>query len=868
MMLRNWRFLLLISITGLLLAGGVLYAWLIVGLPSFYDLHSQAIAPSTKIYDRHDRLLYEIIDPHVGKHTPLPLDEIPLYLRQATIATEDANFYSNPGVDFRAILRALIINLRGGEVISGGSTITQQLARNLLLSPEERVQRTLTRKLRESILAWRLARTYTKDEILALYLNESYYGNLAYGVEAAAQAYFGKSASELDLAECALLAGLPQSPATYNPLENPQAARERQAVVLELMVKNGYISEEEARLSEEEQLHFAAVPFPIRAPHFVMYVWGLLEKRFGPEELYRGGLEVYTTLDVDMQEAAQSIARRRLAILDERPRRDLPDPNVHNAALVALDPNTGEVLTMLGSPDYFDPEIDGAVNCALTPRQPGSSIKPITYAAAFAQGYTPATMILDVRTAFLTREGEPYVPLNYDLTFHGPVLAREALASSYNLPAVKVLDYVGLDNMTALARSMGITTFDDSERFGLSLTLGGGEVRLLELTVAYAAFANGGLKVEPVAILRIEDSQGHILYERRPRPGERVLDERIAYLITDILSDDLARIPAFGEGSVLRLSRPAAVKTGTTTDWRDNWTIGYTPSSPTTPALSKVEGLGGKEGGLVVGVWAGNADNSPMCDVSGVAGAAPIWHDFMEEVLKAQPIKKFVEPEGLTHVEVCALSGQLPNPHCPHRRTELFVAGTEPKETCQMHQLFALDTATGQSASSDTPPERIVERVYTVLPAEAVEWGRERGVDSGYWRLEVGSWRPATSATLSAGLSLTEGLETGNEPSNIQHPTSNFQLIITSPHQGSVYRLDPALPWEDQRIEIAARASDGVSVASVTIYVDEELLVTIAVPPYRVMWQLEPEEHTITAVGYDSAGNKLEGQPVHITVTN
>ncbi len=824
---HNWRFLLLISIIILLVVGSTLYAWLIVDLPSFHDLYGKAIAPTTKIYDRHGRLLYEIIDPYVGKHTPLPLEEIPLHLQQATIATEDADFYANPGVDFRAILRALIINLRGGEVLSGGSTITQQLARNLLLSPEERFERTLTRKLRESILAWRLARTYSKDEILALYLNESYYGNLAYGVEAAAQAYFGKSVDELDLAECTLLAGLPQSPVIYNPLENPQAARQRQAVVLELMAKNGYIGEEEARLAKEEQLHFAAVPFPIRAPHFVMYVWGLLEKRFGLEELYRGGLEVHTTLDLDMQELAQSIARRRLAILADRQRRDLPDPNVHNVALVALDPDTGEVLAMLGSPDYFDPEIDGAVNCSLAPRQPGSSIKPITYAAAFAQGYTPATMILDVHTAFTTREGEPYVPLNYDLTFHGPVLARQALASSYNLPAVKVLYYVGLDKMSALARSLGITTFDDSERFGLALTLGGGEVRLLELTAAYAAFASGGRKVEPVAILRVGDSQGSILYEGKPRQGERVLDERIAYLITNILSDDLARMPAFGEGSVLKLSRPAAVKTGTTTDWRDNWTIGYTPH-------------------LVVGVWAGNADNSPMRDVSGVTGAAPVWHDFMEEVLEARPVEEFVEPEGLTRVEVCTLSGQLPNPYCPHRRTELFIAGSEPKETCKMHHLFELDAATGQLVAPDTPPGRIVERVYVVLPAEAVEWGREQGLDIGYWILEVGSGKPA--------LSLAEGVETRN------------QLIIAGPHEGSVYRLDPALPQDDQRIEVAARASDGIIAASLTLYVDEESLASFAAPPYRALWPLEPGEHIITAVGYDPAGNRLESRPVHITV--
>jgi membrane carboxypeptidase/penicillin-binding protein PbpC len=361
-------------------------------------------------------------------------------------------------------------------------------------------------------------------------------------------------------------------------------------------------------------------------------------------------------------------------------------------------------------------------------------------------------------------------------------------------------------------------------------------VRLLELTAAYAAFANGGREVEPVAILRVKDNQGNILYEAKPRSGEHVLDERVAYLITDILSDDLARMPAFGEASVLKLSRPAAVKTGTTSDWRDNWTIGYTPP-----------GRGGW-GGVVVGVWAGNADNSPMHDVSGITGAAPLWHDFMEEVLEARPVEEFVEPEGLTHVEVCTLSGQLPNPYCPHRRTELFIAGSEPTETCKMHQLFALDATTGQLASSDTPLERIVERVYTVLPAEAVEWGRERGLETGDWILDIGDWRPA--------LSPAEGLETRNP------------LIITSPHQGSTYRLDPTLPRDDQKIEIAARPSDEVQVTRLTIYVDEEPLASIGASPYRTLWPLAPGEHTIAAIGYDTAGNRLESQPVHITVVN
>ena len=463
--------------------GWVAWSWLSTDLPSPGVLYERTAVPSTKIFDRKGRLLYEVMDPHGGKHSPVPLSEMPLDLRQATIATEDATFYLNPGVDLKAVLRAIWINLRGGDVISGGSTITQQLARNLLLSPAERGQRTLVRKLRETILAFRLARTYSKDEILALYLNEMYYGNLAYGVEAAAQAYYGKAVRELDLAECALLAGLPQSPTAYDPLVDRPAAQKRQATVLDLMVKSGSIDAAEAQLSKQEALHFAAAPFPIQAPHFVMHVCRLLEDEFGLEGLYRGGLRVYTTLDLDMQNTAQDIVRRRLAVLAER-RQDQPLRDVRNAAVIALDSRTGEILTMLGSPDYFDPRIDGAVNATLVTRQPGSSIKPLTYAVAFQQDYTPATMVLDVRTAFLSKEGEPYVPANYDRQFRGPVLLRDALASSFNLVTVKVLDHVGLPAMMDLARKLGITTFDDSDRFGLALTLGGGEVRLEELAAA------------------------------------------------------------------------------------------------------------------------------------------------------------------------------------------------------------------------------------------------------------------------------------------------------------------------------------------------------------------------------------------------
>ena len=641
------------------------------------------------------------------------------------------------------------------------------------MTEEERSERTLARKIREAWLAWRLERKYSKDDLLALYLNTTYYGHYATGIEAASQAYFGIHTGELDVAQCALLAGLPQWPAGYNPVENLDAARRRQATVLRLMVEQGVISEEQAREAGEEGLRFASSPFPIQAPHFVMYVQGLLESLLPPERVAQGGLRVVTTLDLDWQLAGEASVSRRLAQL--RPCTDVPDalagvdcdPNadpsrrVENAALVALDPATGAIRTMIGSPDYFDEARSGAVNAALAERQPGSAIKPLTYAlaldpeAAAKAGrapWTPATVIPDIRTSFQTAEGSPYVPNNYDRRYHGPVTVRAALANSYNIPAVRTLDVVGVENLVDLARSLGIPwqrgaapadgtngNATDKPRYGLSLTLGGGEVRLLDLTAAYAAFATGGYKVEPYAIERVETLDGEtvwthtggLLEQERPSTASRqpqrdsaqdapaqpqrdsaldapdgpgastaeprpwVLDERVTYLITSILSDDMARWPAFGERSSLDIGRPAAAKTGTTTDWRDNWTMGYTPE-------------------LVAGVWVGNADNTPMKDVSGITGAGPIWHDFMTGVLAGQPAAPFSVPDGVLQQEICADSGLLPAAGttqdratgaevvpCPARRLEWFIAGTEPRKVDQQHVRMLIDGQTGLPAHAD-----------------------------------------------------------------------------------------------------------------------------------------------------------------------
>ena len=869
--------LITIAILFILAAMAAIQHWLLVDLPRPNELYQHTSAPSTKIYDRHGTLLYEITDPHQGLHTPLTLEEIPAACVEATIATEDATFYSNPGVDAWAILRALYINVKGGEVLSGGSTITQQLARNLLLSPEERTEVSLTRKLREAILAWRLARTYSKNEVLTLYLNETYYGNLAYGIEAASRAYFGKHAAELDLAECAMLAGLPQSPANYNPLENPEAAKVRQRIVLDLMAKQGFATAAEANSGHREKLGFAAIPFPIEAPHFVMFIRGELERKYGLEAIYRQGLQVYTTLDLNMQKTARRIIRYRLADLAER-KDGLPPRNVRNAAVVVMDPYSGQILTMLGSPDYFDPRIDGAVNATMATRQPGSSIKPVTYAAAFdpviaaAYGYqplTPASMMVDVRTAFVTKEGQPYVPQNYDRTWRGPVLLRQSLASSFNLIAVKVLDYIGLDTMVDLARSLGITTFDHKE-FGLALTLGGGEVRLVELTAAYGAFANGGRKVEPVTITGITDHSGNLIYElpRTLNPGPPVMDERTAYLITDILSDNYARRSTFGENSPLRLSRPAAAKTGTTQDWRDNWTVGYTPE-------------------LVVGVWAGNADNEPMRYVSGVTGAAPIWRDLMEELHKGRPAHDFQRPGGLIEKTVCVDNGLLPASSpvvsrppsavssidnsqlladnsqfpasCPHTITELFIAGAEPQRIDDWHQTVALDRRTGLRAGAGCPLDFVTFQTFICYPAEAQAWARKQGVPQPpdiYSPLCPNQPTPLQSQPVNLPAVATR------QPPN--HPTTkpSTQLIFTSPDQGSVFRLVPNIPAEKQKIRVSVRPADGVDIQRVSLLVNGQPLTD----GFETLWQMSPGEYKFEAVGVDMAGNELRSGTVTVQV--
>ncbi|MBN1888752.1 MAG: transglycosylase domain-containing protein [Thermoflexales bacterium] len=638
------------------------YIYVAGQLPSPDELAKRARQTfvSSQVYDRNGNLLYELMDPHGGRRQRVPLERISRYAILATIDTEDAYFYRHPGFDPVALVRMVYYAIIEREFVSGGSTITQQVARNLVLSEDERTERTLKRKIREIVLASELSRRYSKDKILELYLNDvNNYGNLAYGIQAAAQTYFQKDAADLSLAEASFLVGLPQSPATYDVFGTGRdAAINRQRSVLALMVKQKDITQAQADTAAAEIAAYAfklpEVYTNVPAPHFVAYVRALIEEQYGTE-VYHTSLQILTTLDQRLQKMAEEVIREQLAAPE------LQDKHVTNAALVALDAHTGEILAMAGSADFYNADIQGQVNMVTAERQPGSSIKPLTYLAAFEKGWTPSTLVWDVPVKFVDQYGQEYEPKNYDRRFHGPVTVRSSLANSYNVPAVKALEFVTLPIFLEKARQAGITSLTRPD-YGLALTLGGGEVPLIEMAGLYQAFANGGRHIAPAAIkLVVRSSDDAIVFEYRPPEGEQVCSAEHAYLITSILSDNNARTPAFGANSPLKLDRPAAAKTGTTDDYRDNWTMGYTPD-------------------VVVGVWAGNADNTPMKGTTGLTGAAPIWHAFIERALEDQPPKDFERPASIMEKEICADTGTEPSVYCPadRRQRELYAKDQPP----------------------------------------------------------------------------------------------------------------------------------------------------------------------------------------------
>lgn len=711
---------------------GAFYTYYLTLLPDVSDLRARASQFETlRIMDRQDNLLYEIVPPEAGRRDYVSLDEISPYALATVIAVEDRDYYAHPGFDLRAIIRAVFQNVDAGETVSGASTITQQLTRNLLMSQSERTEKTVERKIKEIILAAEITRRYSKDEILEIYLNENYYGNHAYGIEAAAQTYFKKSAKNLDFGEAAFLAGLPQAPGYYDIFNNREAVLTRLKSVLLLSynqsaekgcieIRNGSscvridpLMVNDA-IRKIEEYGFTPGVFSIKYPHWVNYVYQMLEEQYGAEALYRSGYTITTTLAPDIQDAAEQILKEQIS--------SISGVNVHNGAVIIMNPHNGDILAMVGSPDFYDSNYAGQVNMAISPRQPGSAIKPLIYASAFEKGWTPASLIWDVETDFSPtgkaedlRYSPPYHPTNYDGQFHGPVLAREALASSLNIPAVKALQHVGVytdpvtgleDGFIPFARRLHMNSLDKAG-YGLAIALGGGDVTLLELTNAYAVFANNGYYVPSRAILKITDHRGVTVYEADDPPAEKVLNEEYAYQINSVLSDDNARSLGFGLNSILNLSFPAAVKTGTTNDYRDNWTVGYNNS-------------------VAVGVWVGNADNQPMTGSTGVTGAAPVWHNLMEQLALMYPELRsgpFIKPAGIRDILVCGDTGAMAGSECTNPKWDVFAAyQLPPSENEGLVRTYYADTWSGRLVSESCIGQAELKQFLNVPEREAQVW--------------------------------------------------------------------------------------------------------------------------------------------------
>src|SRR5215831_4347386 len=687
----------LLGIFVLLQGAATGYAMLTRDLPSLSEISNHASFKTAQIFDRNGMLLWEFYDPDGGKRTVVPLDEISQNLIDASLAAEDAFFYQHRGVDLRATVRSAFIT-GSGTSTTGASTITQQLVRNVILSPEERKQVTISRKLREIILAYQLDEKLSKDQILEMYLNEVYYGNQSYGVEAAAQDYFDKHARDLDVAEAALIAGLVQSPSGYDPTRTdvprtadgiPVVTKERQAYVLEQMTRHGFITEQQARDAYAEPLQMKQHEVELKAPHWVMYIRDLVEQKYGAKTLYQGGLKIYTTLDNNYNDKMQQVLQ------DAKP--TIATQGATNAAQIAVNPKTGEILAFNGSLDYNVESIDGQVNILTSERQPGSSVKPIVYAESFLKGWNPATVIDDAPTCWRDTPTHQWCPVNFDNIFHGQTTARSALGNSLDIPAVKTLDFESIDSARDLASSMGITTWgaDADKTFGLSLTLGGAETKPIDMAQVYATFANNGLKIPLVAITRIVDAEGSVLEDYKVPQGEQVLDPRAAYMITNILSDPNAKLFTYGPNTPLMLHQnddpkgplwPAASKTGTTDNYRDTWTDGYTPD-------------------LAIVVWVGNADGHPMHQTLSTLTAAKIWPASMKMSFDFwhMQAQDFPRPDGLVERQVCGDTRMRPG--APLCWNDLFFAENAPRGTVQAGPRPAPPPATPTPAPAAPEPQ-------------------------------------------------------------------------------------------------------------------------------------------------------------------
>lgn len=962
---------------GSVTAAAAVYETFTQDLPDFTEIErlgqdADASFETSKIYawgpdqdgdgNREPVLIYEVIDPLGGDRQWLTLEQVPQNVIDATVAIEDQTFWMNRGFDVRGISRAFYQYVILGGDVQGGSSITQQLVKNNLIEAERRVigeevgWEDYQRKIEELLLAQKLSETYTKEQILEWYLNSNFYGNLAYGIEAAARVYFDKAAGELTLAEAAMLAAIPQSPA-LNPIDNAEAAKTRQELVLDAMFRQGYISREQLVTAKYTPITVSPgieERFDIIAPHFALYVRKQLEQRFGPREVLRGGLRVYTTLDLEMQRQAECVARAHVARLsgtlgetlpaDERARcpalDSLPrlvegdagvDRNVNNASVVALDPRTSEIKVMVGSLDYWNEQIDGSFNVAVDGlRQPGSAFKPFTYLTALSQGYTAATMVLDVETDFGTSyNGVAYVPQNYDRRFHGPMRLRQALANSYNVPAVEVMSWVGVNNVIRTAHSMGITSLND-DVYGLSLTLGGGEVKLIDMVYAFSVLDNMGMMIgqprpeaerrlghrnlDPVAILRVEDGEGDVLYEYNQPVQREIVSPQLAFLMNDMLSDRTARCQAFGCPNVLELpdNRPAAAKTGTTNDFRDAWTVGYTPQ-------------------LAAGVWVGNTDNAPMEEVPGSKGAAPIWHAFMAWALEDEVPETWGRPPGIVERAVCDVSGLLPTAHCP-TVTEYFIEGTEPAVYDNVFQEFKINRETGRLATIYTPPELVETRVYRIYPERAADWVRENEIPqppTEYDTIDdapggggpVAILSPEPFAFVNGEVEIVGNARLedfthyrlayfqGLTPNDIQTITEDtpeerneetlgvwdvsdlnglYTLLLTVVREDGSFEevsvpvtVDNTAPTaaivfpipnqsiftDEEWVIVQALVEDDISIDRVAFYIDNAGVpfAISTVPPFTEKWTISgPGCHHFYVVATDAAGNERESDPVRV----
>ena len=820
----------ILGAAALIFLSGIFILWVSSWrVPTIDSFAERKVTQSTKIYDRTGKILLYDVFQNI-KRTVVPFDEISPNIKNATLAIEDIDFYKHNGIKPLSILRAILVNLSGLSLSQGGSTITQQVVKNSLLSGEKRI----SRKLKEWVLAIKLERILTKDQIFSMYLNEIPYGGNIYGVEEASNAFFGKKSSGVTMAEAAYLAALPKAPSYFSPYgPNREQLEERKNLVLKEMLRNNFLTQEEYDKATKEKIIFGVKNTGgIKAPHFVMFVKDLLEKKYGSRVLEEGGLKVTTTLDYDLEKNIENVAGPYALQIKK-------NFEAENIATVAIDPKTGQILAMIGSRDHFDKDIDGNFNVATAHRQPGSSFKPFAYATAFNKGYTPNTALFDVETEFSTEcapDGTPlravascYMPVNYDSKFRGPVTMRQALAQSINIPSIKTLYLAGMSDTLRLAKDMGIESLTNIGQYGLTLVLGGGEVSLLDMTSAYGVFANSGVRNPYKAILEVKDKNGNVLESFTPEP-KQVLSENTASLISNVLSDDVARTPAFGAHSVLYFpGRDVAVKTGTTNDYRDVWVIGYTPN-------------------IAIGAWAGNNDNHPMQKKIAGTIIVPYWNTIMTSVLKTLPDEKFKPPiidDGLDLKPVLRGKWQ----------------GGVP---------VLIDKLSQKKATEFTPIETLDERltggVHSILYWLDKTNPRGEGQTTPQNDSQFGSWEYGVRKWVVANNFVEPGLElVPQDYDNIHRPELSPKVAITNPiADGSTFGSGvPALYPKNGKVFVTTALSASFPITKIEYFVNGSYIGNSTLSPFTFSFIPEDidnitEKNSLRVVVYDSVFNKGE----------